>query len=59
MEALRALADDFNVRDPRKLYRLARQRDLDVTQATAFGAEGRRGPAGAGATAACAGQVGR
>ena len=33
MEALRDLADDFNVRDPRKLYRLARQRDLDVTQA--------------------------
>ena len=30
MEALRDLADDFNVRDPRKLYRLARQRDLDV-----------------------------
>ena len=30
------LADDFNVRDPRKLYRLARQRDLDVTQAMAF-----------------------
>ena len=28
--------DDFNVRDPRKLYRLARQRDLDVTQAMAF-----------------------
>ena len=36
MEALRDLADDFNVRDPRKLYRLARQRDLDVTQALAF-----------------------
>ena len=36
MEALRGLADDFNVRDPRKLYRLARQRDLDVTQAMAF-----------------------
>ena len=36
MEALRELADDFNVRDPRKLYRLARQRDLDVTQAMAF-----------------------
>ena len=36
MEALRNLADDFNVRDPRKLYRLARQRDLDVTQAMAF-----------------------
>ena len=36
MEALRDLADDFNVRDPRKLYRLARQRDLDVTQAMAF-----------------------
>ena len=35
-EALRDLADDFNVRDPRKLYRLARQRDLDVTQAMAF-----------------------
>ena len=35
MEALRDLAD-FNVRDPRKLYRLARQRDLDVTQAMAF-----------------------
>ena len=30
------LADDFNVRDPRKLYQLARQRDLDVTQAMAF-----------------------
>ena len=30
------MADDFNVRDPRKLYRLARQRDLDVTQAMAF-----------------------
>ena len=37
MEALRDLADDFNVR----------------------GAEGRRGPAGAGAPAARAGQVGR
>ena len=36
MEALRNLADDFNVRDPRKLYRLVRQRDLDVTQAMAF-----------------------
>ena len=36
MEALRNLADDLNVRDPRKLYRLARQRDLDVTQAMAF-----------------------
>ena len=36
MEALRDLADDFNVRDPRKLYRLARQRDPDVTQAMAF-----------------------
>ena len=24
------------MRDPRKLYRLARQRDLDVTQAMAF-----------------------
>ena len=36
MEALRDLADDFNVRDPRKLYRLARQRDLDATQAMAF-----------------------
>ena len=36
MEALRDLADDFNVRDPRKLYQLARQRDLDVTQAMAF-----------------------
>ena len=36
MEALRDLTDDFNVRDPRKLYRLARQRDLDVTQAMAF-----------------------
>ena len=36
MEALRDLADDFNVRDPRKLYRLAKQRDLDVTQAMAF-----------------------
>ena len=36
MEALRDLADDINVRDPRKLYRLARQRDLDVTQAMAF-----------------------
>ena len=36
MEALRDPADDFNVRDPRKLYRLARQRDLDVTQAMAF-----------------------
>ena len=36
MEALRDLADDFNVRDPQKLYRLARQRDLDVTQAMAF-----------------------
>ena len=35
MEALRDLSDDFNVRDPRKLYRLARQRDLDVTQAMA------------------------
>ena len=35
-EALRDLADDFNARDPRKLYRLARQRDLDVTQAMAF-----------------------
>ena len=57
MEALRDLADDFNVRDPRKLYRLARQRDLDVTQAMAF--EARRGPAGAGAPAARAGQVGR
>ena len=39
MEALRDLADDFNVRDPRKLYRLARQRDLDVTQAMAFEAD--------------------
>ena len=29
-------ADDFNARDPRKLYQLARQRDLDVTQAMAF-----------------------
>ena len=36
MEALRDLADDFNVRHPRKLYQLARQRDLDVTQAMAF-----------------------
>ena len=36
MEALRDLADDFNVRDPRKLCQLARQRDLDVTQAMAF-----------------------
>ena len=36
MEALRDLADDFNVRDPRKLYQLARQRDLDVTQVMAF-----------------------
>ena len=27
---------NFNARDPRKLYRLARQRDLDVTQAMAF-----------------------
>ena len=36
MEALRDLADDFNVRDPRMLYRLARQRDLDVTQTMAF-----------------------
>ena len=36
MEALRDLADGFNVRDPRKLCRLARQRDLDVTQAMAF-----------------------
>ena len=36
MEVVRDLADDFNVRDPRKLYRLARQRDLDVTQAMAF-----------------------
>ena len=36
MEALRDLVDDFNARDPRKLYRLARQRDLDVTQAMAF-----------------------
>ena len=36
MEALKDLADDFNVRDPRKLCRLARQRDLDVTQAMAF-----------------------
>ena len=36
MEALRDLADDFNARDPRKLYQLARQRDLDVTQAMAF-----------------------
>ena len=36
MEVLRDLADDFNARDPRKLYRLARQRDLDVTQAMAF-----------------------
>ena len=35
MEALRDLADDFNARDPRK-HRLARQRDLDVTQAMAF-----------------------
>ena len=33
---LRDLADDFNAQDPRKLYRLARQRDLDVTQAMAF-----------------------
>ena len=32
----RRLADDFNVRDLRKLYQLARQRDLDVTQAMAF-----------------------
>ena len=30
------MADDFNVRDPRKLYRLARQRDLDVTHPMAF-----------------------
>ena len=51
MEALRDLADDFNVRDPRKLYRLARHRDLDVTQAMAFTALGRHGPAGAGAPA--------
>ena len=36
MEALRDLADDFNVRDPRKLYRLTRQRNLDATQAMAF-----------------------
>ena len=36
MEVLRDLADDFNVRDPRKLFQLARQRDLDVTQAMAF-----------------------
>ena len=36
MEALRSLADDFNAQDPRKLYRLARQRDLDATQAMAF-----------------------
>ena len=36
MEALRDLADDFNVRDPRKLCQLARQRNLDVTQAMAF-----------------------
>ena len=36
MEALRDLADGFNVHDPRKLYRLARQRDMDVTQAMAF-----------------------
>ena len=36
MEALRDLADDFNARDPRKLYQLARQRDLDVMQAMAF-----------------------
>ena len=36
MEALRDLADNFNARDPRKLYQLARQRDLDVTQAMAF-----------------------
>ena len=52
MEALRDLADDFNVRDPRKLYRLARQRDLDVTQAMAFEAL-------TGAPATRAGQVGR
>ena len=36
MEVLRDLADDFNARDPQKLYQLARQRDLDVTQAMAF-----------------------
>ena len=34
MEALRDLAD--NLRDLRKLYRLARQRDLNATQAMAF-----------------------
>ena len=59
MEALRDLADDFNVRDPRKLYRLARQRDLDVTQAMAFEALKANVGAGAGAPAARAGQVGR
>ena len=42
---------DFNVRDPR-LYQLARQRDLDVTQAMAFEAL-------KGVPAARAGQVGR
>ena len=36
MEALKDLADDFNVKDPQKLYRLAQQRDLDVTQAMGF-----------------------
>ena len=44
------------MRDPRKLHRLARQHDLDVTQAMALGAEGRRGPAGAGAPAPRAGK---
>ena len=38
------------------LYQPASQRDLDVTQAGFRGAEGRRGPAGAVAPAACAGK---
>ena len=59
MEALRDLADDFNVWEPRKLYRLARQRDLDVTQAMTFKALKADVGAGAGAPAARAGQVGR
>ena len=51
MEALRDLADNFNVRDPRKLYQLARQRNLDATQAMTFKAlkaepGGRRSTAG-------------
>ena len=32
MEELRALADDKNIRDPRKLYQYARSKGQEVTQ---------------------------